>query len=67
MSVHVHYLVGAYSAKNPADGNLFDYVAIDVFATSETEAKAKAKRYVRRAQYDVTKVIEHDPELDPQH
>ena len=59
---HHHYIVNGF-ANLEQDGNLSDYVSIEVFANTEKEALVKAQKLVSKKNYRISSVITHDDEI----
>lgn len=56
------FVVQGYRSKDPM-GNLLEVTTLEVFANTEKEAIKKAKSYIKKENYRVSKVVEIDPEL----
>lgn len=51
------YIVQGFVQQNP-DGSLVDVCTFEVYAKTEKEALEKAKKYLKKAHYRVSQVIE---------
>tara|TARA_R110000824_G_scaffold95622_2_gene229897 strand:+ start:763 stop:966 length:204 start_codon:yes stop_codon:yes gene_type:complete len=61
---HYHYIVTGFVHQQP-DGTLTDFATIDVFATGEEDALARAAKLVEKPFYRVASVITHNDEICP--
>lgn len=59
----VVYIVQGFESNDPMSGRISDSAEIEVFATNEKEAIKKAKKYLVKKFYRVSRVVEIDPEL----
>lgn len=61
---HYHYIVNGFMHEE-ADGKLVDFASIDVFAKSEKDALANARKLVDKKHYRVASVVTHDSVICP--
>lgn len=59
----VVYIVQGFEANDPMSGRLSDSVEVEVYANTEKDAITKAKKYIKKKYFRVSRVIEIDPEL----
>lgn len=59
----VVFIVIGYDEYVKTTGNYFGSVQVEVYAKTEAEAIAKAKKYIKKEGYRVSQIIEIDPEL----
>lgn len=59
----VVYIVQGFESNDPMSGRLADSAEVEVFADSEKGAINKAKKYIKKKYFRVSRVVEIDPEL----